>query len=137
MRPKVQWVDGSDGFAVVRLGGERNILKEVSTWRPEEPREVPHEFGVGDLNEDGLIDIVALDAGQQSARILSLSEARQLLPATAFEVFESRIFSGGEPREFEPRQAIVVDMTGDDREDLVLLAHDRILIYPQDAPRED
>ena len=128
---------GSDGFAVVRLGGERNILREVSTWRPEEPREVPHEFGVGDLNEDGLLDIVALDAGQQSARILSLSEARQLLPATAFEVFESRIFSGGEPREFEPRQAIVVDMTGDDREDLVLLAHDRILIYPQDAPRED
>lgn len=128
---------GSDGFAVVRLGGERNILREVSSWRPEDPREVPHEFGVGDLNADGLTDIVALDAGQQSARILSLSEARQLLPATAFEVFESRIFSGGEPREFEPRQAMIVDLTGDGREDLVLLAHDRILIYPQDAPPED
>ena len=128
---------GSDGFATVRLGGERTILNEVSSWRPEDPREVPHEFGVGDINSDGLVDIVSLDAGRQSARILGISEARQVLPATAFEVFESRIFSGGEPREFEPRQALVVDVTGDDREDLVLLAHDRILIYPQDAPKAE
>lgn len=127
---------GDGGFAVVRLGGERNVLEEVTSWRPENTRELPHEFGVGDINADGLIDLVALDAGRQAARILALSENRQLLPATSFEVFESRIFSGGEPREFEPREALIVDLTGDGRDDLVLLAHDRVLIYPQDAPAE-
>jgi hypothetical protein len=128
---------GSDGFAVVHLGGERHVLDEISSWRPEDPREVPHEFGIGDINDDGLVDMVALDAGRQSARILGLSETRQLLPATSFEIFESRIFSGGEPREFEPRQALIADFTGDERNDLVLLTHDRILLYPQDAPLED
>jgi hypothetical protein len=41
------------------------------------------------------------------------------------------MFSGGERREFEPSMGQVVDVTGDGLADLVLLAHDRILIYPQ------
>ena len=46
-------------------------------------------------------------------------------------MFESRIFQGGEPREFEPSMAIVADVTGDGADDIVLLCHDRVLIYPQ------
>ena len=127
---------GDNGFAVVRLAGNKFLLSEVTSWRPEDPRELPHEFGTGDINNDEMMDLVVLDAGLQSARILSLSEARKLMPALAFEVFESRIFSGGEPRDFEPREVILSDVTGDGREDLVLLAHDRVLLYPQDAPEE-
>jgi len=127
---------GDAGFAVVRLSGTRPKLAEVASWRPEEVQELPHELGSGDLNADGLTDIVVLDAGTQTARILALSEARRILPATSFEIFESRIFSGGEPRNFEPREVQVVDLTGDGRDDLVLLAHDRVLLYPQDGPEE-
>ena len=29
---------------------------------------------------------------------------------------------------------IVADVTGDDRPDLVVLVHDRVLVYPQDTP---
>lgn len=125
---------GDAGFAVVRLSGSRAKLAEVGSWRPEVIQELPHELGSGDLNSDGLTDIVVLDAGTQTARILALSEARRILPATSFEIFESRIFSGGEPRNFEPREVQVVDLTGDGRDDLVLLAHDRVLLYPQDSP---
>ncbi len=128
---------GDAGFAVVRLSGSRAKLAEVASWRPEEIQELPHELGTGDLNSDGLTDIVALDAGTQTARILALSEARRLLPATSFEIFESRIFSGGEPRNFEPREVQIVDVTGDGRDDLILLAHDRVLLYPQDRPDAD
>jgi len=46
-------------------------------------------------------------------------------------VFETRMFQGGEPREFEPSMAMVVDLTGDGADDVVLLCHDRVLIYPQ------
>ena len=91
---------GDAGFAVVRLSGSRAKLAEVGSWRPEVIQELPHELGSGDLNSDGLTDIVVLDAGTQTARILALSEARRILPATSFEIFESRIFSGGEPRNF-------------------------------------
>ena len=110
---------GDDGFALVRLTGNRYLLSEVTSWRPEDPRELPHELGVGDINADGMVDIVVLDAGLQSARILGLSEELRLLPALSFEVFESRIFSGGEPRDFEPREVLLSDLTGDERNDLV------------------
>ena len=45
--------------------------------------------------------------------------------------FNTRFFTGGDSREFEPSQALIVDVTGDGANDLVLLAHDRILLYPQ------
>ena len=128
---------GDAGFALVRLTGNRHDLAEVTSWRPEDPRELPHELGVGDINADGMVDVIALDAGLQSARILGLTELKRLLPAISFEVFESRIFTGGEPRDFEPREVIIADLTGDERDDLVLLAHDRILLYPQDGPVAD
>ena len=50
---------------------------------------------------------------------------------TGFTVFETKMFSGGDPREFEPRQVVIEDVTGDGAEDLILVAHDRILVYPQ------
>jgi len=31
----------------------------------------------------------------------------------------------------EPREALVADVTGDGRNDLIILVHDRILVYPQ------
>ncbi|MCH2161823.1 MAG: hypothetical protein MK085_08115, partial [Phycisphaerales bacterium] len=65
---------------------------------------------------------------------LSFSDLGKLHPMASFKIFESKIFSAGEPREFEPRQAIIVDVTGDGLNDMVLLAHDRILIYPQGVP---
>ena len=63
--------------------------------------------------------------------IFTISESGRLLYATGFQVFESKIFSGGEPREYEPSQAIIADVTGDGAQDLILVAHDRVLIYPQ------
>jgi hypothetical protein len=31
----------------------------------------------------------------------------------------------------EPREVVVADVTGDGKKDLLLLVHDRVLIYPQ------
>jgi len=32
----------------------------------------------------------------------------------------------------EPREALIADLTGDGRNDLVIVVHDRILLYPQE-----
>lgn len=122
---------GDDGFAIIRLGGDRVSLKQVAAWRSDEERRFEHELTAGDLNSDGFTDLVALDAGEQMCEILSVSEAQRLLYATAFKVFESKLFSGGEPREYEPSDAIIADVTGDGANDLILLSQDRVLIYPQ------
>ena len=122
---------GDDSFALVRLGGERIVLDTVGTWTSDDPRQVPHELVPGDVNGDGYMDVTVLDGGEQMAEILTFSQAERLLRALGFKVFETRMFSGGERREFEPSMGQVVDVTGDGLADLVLLAHDRILIYPQ------
>jgi hypothetical protein len=128
---------GKDAFAVVGLEGARPGLSEAASWRPDDNRTVPHEIGTGDLNGDGRLDMVVLDAGRQAVDILSFSDRGRLLPMTGFTVFETKIFSGGAPREYEPREVLVTDVTGDGADDLVLVAHDRILVYPQMTVSEE
>ena len=122
---------GDDGFAVAQLDGARLAFEEVASHRGDRTQQVDHELAAGDVNGDGFLDLLALDAGEQSLGVLSFSETGRLVPITGFKVFESRIFQGGEPREFEPSMAIVADVTGDGADDIVLLCHDRVLIYPQ------
>ena len=122
---------GDDGFAVAQLDGPRLTLDEVASYRGDRVQQVDHEIASGDVNGDGYLDLVVLDAGEQSLGVLSFSESGRLVPVTRFKVFESRLFQGGEPREFEPSMAIVDDITGDGAADIVLLCHDRVLLYPQ------
>ena len=122
---------GDDGFAIARLDGARLALEERASYRGDRIQQVDHELASGDVNGDGFLDILALDAGEQSLGVLSFSESGRLVPITRFKVFESRLFQGGEPREFEPSTALVVDVTGDGADDVVLLCHDRMLVYPQ------
>jgi hypothetical protein len=120
-----------DAFGVIRLGGARAALEEFAAWRSDEKDRLEHEMTSGDINGDGFVDLVVLDAGEQMAQILTFTQARRLLEATEFQVYESRLFSGGEEREFEPSGAIIADVTGDGAPDLTLLCHDRLIVYPQ------
>jgi hypothetical protein len=122
---------GDAGFAVVQLSGNRITLQEVQSWRSDRERMVEHELAVGDVNSDGFVDMIALDAGEQMLEIFTFTQSGKMLYATEFKIFETRIFSGGEPSEYEPSQVFIADLTGDGKSDIVLLSHDRVLIYPQ------
>jgi hypothetical protein len=122
---------GDAGFAVVQLAGERITLQEVQSWRSDRERMVEHELAVADVNSDGFADMVALDAGEQMLEIFTFTEGGKMLYATEFKIFETRIFSSGEPSEYQPSQVFISDLTGDGANDIVLLTHDRLLIYPQ------
>ncbi len=126
-------VAADDGFAIVRLSGGSPMLREVGSWRPEDPRSLHHDLASGDVNGDGFTDLAVADAGRQALDLLTFAEDGSLAYATGFPVFQTKIFSAGEVREFEPHQMLVGDVTGDGRSDLILLCHDRVLVYPQDS----
>lgn len=128
---------GDHAFAILSLDGNRQVLQEIASWRTEVPTRVQHELAGGDVNGDGYADVVSVDAGEQMCEIFTFSEAERLLYGTGFQVFESKMFTGGEPREFQPSQIIIADVTGDDASDIILLCHDRILLYPQSTEPGD
>jgi hypothetical protein len=121
---------GREGFAVIPMSGTRSTLNEYQSWRTEHDQRMQHELAVGDINGDGYGDMVSLDAGEQMLEIFTFSRTGKMMYVMGFKIFESKIFSGGETREFEPSQVLITDVTGDDNHDIVLLAHDRILIHP-------
>ena len=122
---------GEDGFAIIPLGGQRRVLREVGTWKSSLKGHVPHELAIGDINADGYGDMVALDAGEQMMELFTFDSGGEMLHATGFQIYESQLFHGGEGREFQPRQIAIADVSGDGRHDIVMLIHDRIVVYVQ------
>lgn len=122
---------GEDGFAEISLEGPWPALQQHAAHRPDADDRREHQMAVGDVNNDGFTDLVVIDAAEQMCTIITLSEAGRLKHATEFKVFESRLFSRGRTREFQPSRVFVTDLTGDNRDDVLLIAHDRLIIYPQ------
>ncbi len=123
-----------DAFAIVRLSGQRLSLDQFAAFRSDDDDRLEHEIESGDLNSDGFLDVVVLDARSQMCQIFTFSASRRLYLATEFKVFESRLFGRGDDREFQPSAAFVADLTGNGANDLILQVHDRYVIYPQMIP---
>ena len=113
-------------------------MKELATYETKREKAFFADVVGGDLNGDGQPDLAAIDTQSHYVEILNFApktadQAAQLRAAIAFQVFEEKSFSREEEGgDFEPRESLIVDVTNDGRADLVLLVHDRILIYPQD-----
>ncbi|PYM14649.1 MAG: hypothetical protein DME18_06210, partial [Verrucomicrobia bacterium] len=86
----------------------------------------------GDLNNDGRRDLVFLETAKNYLDIVTFETPHQLVPASRWQVFEERTFRGRRSDLPEPREALIADVTGDGKNDLVVLVHDRILVYPQE-----
>ena len=86
----------------------------------------------GDLNQDGRHDLVFLETARNYLDIVIFDQGGQLVPSTRWQVFEERTFRGRRGDQPEPREALIVDVTGDKKNDLVVVVHDRILVYPQE-----
>jgi hypothetical protein len=126
-----------DSFAIVRLAGERITLDEFAVYRSDNEDRYEHDLTFGDLNSDGYMDMVVLDANEQMCQVFTFSASGKMYFANEFKVFETRLFQQGAGRTFEPSLAIIADLTGDDHSDLVLQVHDRYLIYPQARPESE
>jgi len=86
----------------------------------------------GDLNSDGRKDLVFLETARNYLDLVIFDANHKLIPANRWQVFEERTFRSRRSDLPEPREAVVADVTGDGKNDLVVLVHDRILVYPQE-----
>ncbi len=85
----------------------------------------------GDLNQDGRKDLVFLETTKNYLDLVTFDRPHKLTPADRWQVFEERTFRSRREGN-EPREALIVDVTGDGKNDLIVVVHDRILVYPQE-----
>ena len=88
--------------------------------------------GSADVNGNGETDAVFIESAHHLIAIAAV-RANRIEYALKFPVFEERIFDrgdgGGRP---EPREIALGDVTGDGKNDIAILVHDRVLVYPQE-----
>ena len=86
----------------------------------------------GDLTGTGRKDIVFMETAKNYLDLVSFSAAHKLVPQDRWQVFEQHTFRARENAVPEPREALIKDVTGDKKNDLIVLVHNRILVYPQE-----
>ncbi len=90
------------------------------------------DFALGDLNADGYAEIIGLDSSEHVLEILSGGRGEPWQSRLFFTIFEKNRFNrSNKGGPIQPREMLVGDFNADLRTDLVLLCHDRVLLYPQ------
>ena len=90
-----------------------------------------HDVISGDLNNDQRKDPVFLETGKSYLDIVAFEPPNRLVPANRWQVFQERTFRNRRMTSAEPREALIAEFTNDKKNDLVVLVHDRIILYPQ------
>jgi len=123
---------GLNAVAWLPLSGDVWELQELDSY--ETPIKDGHLTDVvsGDLNSDGRKDLVFLETARNYLDLVLFSADHKLIPANRWQVFEERTFRSRRSDMPEPREAVVADLTGDGKNDLAVVVHDRILVYPQE-----
>lgn len=125
-------------FALVTPPSAGNVAQYFEQQFSYETRIKDGTYGnltAGDINSDGRTDIVMVDYKRNHIEILALDAGARPVPAMRFKVFEQKSYRSSRNRSkagAEPRELEVADVTGDGKNDLVTVIHDRIIIYPQD-----
>lgn len=123
---------GEQRFLTLYAGEHPPVLRDVMSFESSLDED---EFFVdlvgGDLNGDGQPDVAMFDVIKHNLEIVT-RRGDQLVHAISFKVFEEKNFGRRSSDGAQPREAVVADVTGDGRDDLILLVHDRVIVYPQD-----
>jgi len=86
----------------------------------------------GDLDNDGRKDLVFMETAKNHLDLVIFDTSHKLVPADRWQVFEQKTFRGRGGEMAEPREALVADLNGDGKNDLAVVVHDRVLVYPQE-----
>ena len=129
------FVEGEDRFGILYSGGTDWRFKRLAQYETELKDAWLDQVAVGDLNADGVKDLLVSDSRSHLFEILVQRVGQgDLTRRERFKVFETGGATGEdtEDRRREPREINIVDVTGDGKADVVMLIHDRIIVYPQE-----
>jgi hypothetical protein len=123
---------GLNSVASMKLQGQVWEFSELDGYETPIKDGYLNDVVAGDLNQDGRKDLVFLETAKSYIDVVTFEAPHQLVPANRWQVFEERTFRGRRSEAPEPREALIVDLTSDGKNDLVVLVHDRIILYPQE-----
>ena len=123
---------GVNAVGTMAFGGDVWELAELDGYETPIPDGHLADVICGDLNNDGRKDLVFLETARNYLDLVSFVPPHKLVPGNRWKVFEERTFRSRRNDDMEPREALVADVTGDGKNDLIVLVHDRILVYPQE-----
>jgi hypothetical protein len=123
---------GLNAIAWLQLDGEVWEFAELDGYETPIKDGHLHDVVSGDLNGDERKDLVFLETSKSYLDLVTYEKPNELVPANRWQVFEERTFRSRRNELPEPREAVIADLTGDGKNDLVVLVHDRVLLYPQE-----
>jgi hypothetical protein len=123
---------GQNSVAWLPLGGEVWELTKLDDYDTPIKDGYLNDVVAGDLIGGGRKQLVFMETARNYIDLVQFSASRKLVPGDRWQVFEQHTFRGRDNALPEPREAAVADVTGDGRNDLIVLVHDRILVYPQE-----
>lgn len=127
---------GTDRFGIVLTGRKGQRLKSLASYETDRTEARLGDLAAGDLNADGRPDVAITDIGDHFMEIVTYNGKSDLERGLVFKVFERKSYRGMRDS-IEPRDLAIADVDGDGREDLVLLVHDRVLVYRQDPGKPE
>lgn len=125
---------GRHGFWSLPLDESLYTYKKTNQFRSSLDNIKIDHFALGDINQDGKSDVVIMDGTNHVMEFFVHNEKSKKWESNMFfKVFEKdrHVRQNSRVRRREPREMLIDDFNNDGKKDLVLLCHDRVLLYPQ------
>jgi hypothetical protein len=123
---------GQNAVAWLPLAGEVWELTALDGYDTPIKDGYLNDVVAGDMSNTGRKDLVFLETAKNYLDLVIFDSHHKLVPANRWQVFEQHTFRGRTDALPEPREVLVADVTGDKKNDLIVVVHDRILVYPQE-----
>jgi hypothetical protein len=123
---------GQNAVAWLPLAGEVWELTKLDDYDTPIKDGYLNDLIAGDLTGSGRKQLIFMETARNYLDLVSFDKNRKLVPGDRWQVFEQHTFRGAQNALPEPRECAVADVTGDKKNDLIVLVHDRILVYPQE-----
>jgi hypothetical protein len=122
---------GQNTMAWLPLGGDVWKFQTLDGYDTAIKDGYLNDLVAGDLAGNGRKDLVFMETAKNNMDIVQFDKNHKLVPGERWQVFEAHTFRGDSNALPEPREALVTNVTGGKHNDLVIIVHDRIVVYPQ------
>lgn len=89
-------------------------------------------FAIGDLNMDSVADVILYETSKNMVEILTTDAEGALVHAREFKLYKTDPLHRDSRMDRGVREMLLADLNKDGKNDVVLLVHDRILVFPQE-----